>query len=321
MAVTVIVLSGADDGTKLSLTLDTPRLVLGRGEGCDVRLPDPSVSHRHASLRQRGAEYVLMDENSLNGTCLGPVRLPPQTPRVIRSGEKFRLGRVWLEVRLEPAIVKGSTAAQAKEVALSLVARGLVAQGEDPGPNVVVLGGPDAGKAWIIADQARPYLFGCEDDSDMVVTDPKILPTHLRLVRKGEAILVQDLAPAPTASIDGEPLGRAEATWKPGQTLSVGGTQLGFDYLAAKVLLELEQSPDELLPNTDGLPPPATAEAEKTPGPPTSSEPVAETPAPLPRLHRPPEASSWSFVDAIVLLLALTVLGASIVGAWWVLGR
>jgi predicted component of type VI protein secretion system len=126
MAVTIVVLSGSAPGEpELSLTLDSPRIVIGRGEGCEVRLPDPSVATRHASLRQRGGEYVILDEGSRNGTFLGPVRLPPQTPRVVRTGERVRVGRVWLELRIAPALVMGSTAAAAKELALSLVARGL----------------------------------------------------------------------------------------------------------------------------------------------------------------------------------------------------
>src|ERR1700742_1287465 len=118
MPLTVVVRSG-DLKSQATITFDAPRIVIGRGEGCEVRLPDPSVSHRHASLRQRGGEYVLVDEGSTNGTLLGAVRLPPQTPRAVRSGELFRVGRVWLEVRMEPAIVKGSTAAAAKELALA----------------------------------------------------------------------------------------------------------------------------------------------------------------------------------------------------------
>src|SRR3954452_19431289 len=134
MAVTIVVLSaGAEGAGELSLTLDAPRLIIGRGEGCEVRLPDPSVSHRHASLRQRGGEYLLVDEGSTNGTYLGPVRLPPQTPRAVRSGELLRVGRIWLEIRIEAAIVKGGGSA-AKELALELVTRGLAAQGEEPWP-------------------------------------------------------------------------------------------------------------------------------------------------------------------------------------------
>ena len=107
MSVTVVVLSGGEPGVAaLSLTLDAPRLVIGRGEGCDVRLPDASVSHRHATIRQRGGEHVLLDEGSTNGTFMDRVRLPPQTPRALRSGERVRVGRVWLELRFEPAMVR-----------------------------------------------------------------------------------------------------------------------------------------------------------------------------------------------------------------------
>jgi len=59
------------------------------------------VSHRHASIRQRGAEYIVLDEGSSNGTFVGPVRLAPQAPRVLRSGDLVRVGRVWLEVSIE----------------------------------------------------------------------------------------------------------------------------------------------------------------------------------------------------------------------------
>src|SRR5579871_3481028 len=159
MAVTVVVLSGGPGGD-LSLTLDAPRLVVGRGEGCDVRLPDASVSHRHASIRQRGGEHVLLDENSTNGTFMDLVRLPPQTPRALRSGERVRLGRVWIEVRFEPAMVKGSTAAAAKELALSLVSRGMRGQGEEPGPRLVVVEGPGEGATLVLADAGRTYTIG-----------------------------------------------------------------------------------------------------------------------------------------------------------------
>ncbi len=86
MALTVVVRSG-DLKSQATITFDAPRIVIGRGEGCEIRLPDPSVSHRHASIRQRGTDYVVIDEGSSNGTFVGPVRLSPQAPRVVRSGD------------------------------------------------------------------------------------------------------------------------------------------------------------------------------------------------------------------------------------------
>jgi predicted component of type VI protein secretion system len=103
MALKVLIRSG-DLKTPPSITFDAPRIVVGRGEGSEVRLPDPSVSHRHASIRQRGTDYVIVDEGSTNGTFVGGVRLSPQAPRVVRSGELVRVGRVWLELEIEQAL-------------------------------------------------------------------------------------------------------------------------------------------------------------------------------------------------------------------------
>ena len=38
--------------------------------------------------------YIVVDEASTNGTFVGPVRLPPHTPRIVRSGDLIRLGRI-----------------------------------------------------------------------------------------------------------------------------------------------------------------------------------------------------------------------------------
>src|SRR5882672_8614136 len=102
MALTIVVRS-AEGKSAPRITFDAPRIVIGRGEGCEVRLPDPSVSHRHASIRQRGAEYIVLDEGSANGTFVGPVRLSPQAPRVLHDGDLVRIGRVWIEIRIEQA--------------------------------------------------------------------------------------------------------------------------------------------------------------------------------------------------------------------------
>src|SRR4051812_28881208 len=85
------------------LPFDAPRVVVGRAPGSDLQLPDPSVSLRHASLRQRGNEYVVVDEGSENGTFAGRTRLVRHAPHPVKSGDLLRFGRVWVEVRLGPA--------------------------------------------------------------------------------------------------------------------------------------------------------------------------------------------------------------------------
>src|SRR5260221_12915277 len=103
MALTVVVRSSAGESAP-RITFDSPRIIIGRGEGCEVCLLDPSVSHRHASIRQRGSEYIVLDEGSSNGTFVGSVRLSAGAPRVAKSGELVRVGRIWLELLVEQVL-------------------------------------------------------------------------------------------------------------------------------------------------------------------------------------------------------------------------
>jgi pSer/pThr/pTyr-binding forkhead associated (FHA) protein len=333
MAVTIVVRAGGE-GAELSLTLDAPRLIIGRGEGCEVRLPDPSVSHRHASLRQRGGEYLLVDEGSTNGTYLGPVRLPPQTPRAVRSGELVRVGRIWLEIRIEAAIVKGGGAA-AKELAMELVTRGLAAQGEAPWPRVTVLEGPDAGRAVTLRDPARRYVVGRSNEADLPMEDPATARRHVEIGRKGDGLVVVDLGSTTGALLDNQPLGAREVAWRAGQELVVGQNVLGFENPAALALAELERSPDEQMrsgeapavpvnpgdPPAEQTPTPAPASTDETPSPGSTDDdrsvPIRRGGAAL----KARKDGAWGAVDGAVVLFALGVIGISLAAAWWLFGR
>ena len=48
MALTVLIKQEGEDD--LALTLDAPRIVIGRSKACEVQLPDPTVSARHAVI-------------------------------------------------------------------------------------------------------------------------------------------------------------------------------------------------------------------------------------------------------------------------------
>jgi pSer/pThr/pTyr-binding forkhead associated (FHA) protein len=49
--------------------------VFGRDATCDVPLDDPTVSRRHAALRQRGGELFVADLGSQNGTFVNGERI------------------------------------------------------------------------------------------------------------------------------------------------------------------------------------------------------------------------------------------------------
>jgi pSer/pThr/pTyr-binding forkhead associated (FHA) protein len=307
---------------ELSITLDSPRVVIGRGEGCEVRLPDPSVSHRHASIRQRGGEHILMDEKSTNGTFIGRVMLPPQSPRVVRSGELVRVGRVWLEIRIEPKLVTGSGAAAAKELALELVARGLASQGEDPHPRIHVIEGPDRGKELRLTEAGRRYILGRGKEADLVLDDADASRRHADVARKGDHLVVHDLGSKGGTALEGAPLGQADAAWKPGQVLAFGANRFVFDFPAAEALAELERSPDEVIPPGESFDPvePSQPEAspELTPSPDSTAAPISRPRSDTPAPSRA-DSGGWSLTDGAVVLLALGILVLSIAGLWLLL--
>ena len=89
MSLTILIESDAAGVAPARLTLDAARVVLGRSASSDVRLPDPSVSQRHAIIQASAGQYSVLDEGSLNGTWVGGVRLALRGPRVLGSGDRM----------------------------------------------------------------------------------------------------------------------------------------------------------------------------------------------------------------------------------------
>lgn len=332
MALTVIVRSGDPEGSP-AVIFDAPRVVIGRGDGCDLRLPDASVSHRHASFRQRGRDWIVLDEGSTNGTFIGPVRLPPQAPRVLRTGDLVRVGRIWLEVRIEAAMPTENAQLATCEIALRLVAGALAASGEPAAARLRVTAGPDAGRELELATLDRSYVVGRSPDADLPLTDPDASRRQVELSRRGARLWARDLG-----SKNGSRLGARllapgdEAAWPRGDTLAFGATELVHDDPVAEALEELERAADERLREDEPIDAPASGEAEPAPAPqrpepdlPEAAGTGAAEPPVAPRATsraRPPAATrrqGWSKADTIVALLALLVLATSLLGLYWLL--
>ena len=72
-------------------------VILGRGQQCDVVLPEASVSRRHAQISVADERCFLVDLGSGNGTFLNGEHLAEPTPLV--SGDEVRVGTAVLEFR------------------------------------------------------------------------------------------------------------------------------------------------------------------------------------------------------------------------------
>jgi len=80
-------------GRELALA---PGQTIGR-EGCEIVLPDPEVSRRHALLRLVDSELAIEDLSSLNGTWINGERITGI--RTISPGDSLQFGNTVGEVR------------------------------------------------------------------------------------------------------------------------------------------------------------------------------------------------------------------------------
>jgi pSer/pThr/pTyr-binding forkhead associated (FHA) protein len=322
MALTVVIRSG-DSDTPASITFDAPRIVIGRGPGSEVLLPDPSVSLRHASIRQRGPDYVVIDEGSTNGTYVGPVRLSPQAPRVLGASDLVRVGRVWLEIRVEQAIPTANPQATTREIALGLVANAFAAQGETLAARVRIVQGNAIGKELLLTDFERTYVLGRAPECDLCLEEAHSSRRHLEVKRRGQHVIVRDLGTKNGSDLGGRrlPAGQ-EVPWLPGTPLVIGPTQLSLEDPLDLALKELEASADEPMRPDEPVDPPAAALAAPTvPAPKASSDaPLTTVPeSSRPAESKPRKKGPLGLTEALVALLALTVLALSLLGLVWVL--
>jgi FhaA, N-terminal domain/FHA domain len=84
------------NGTKHEL--DGNSVTIGRSKECDIQLPDPNVSRRHAEVRQEGAAYWAIDLDSTNGMEVNGHRLKRAK---LRQGDRITLGSTELVFRRE----------------------------------------------------------------------------------------------------------------------------------------------------------------------------------------------------------------------------
>ncbi len=341
MPITVVVRRGEGaSGTRLTFD-GMQRVVIGRGSGCDVRLPETSVSLRHASLRSRGADFVIFDEGSTNGTFIGDAKIAPGTSRIVRSGDMVRLGRVWIEVRIDQGPVTRDLAAATRDVALALVSRALAARGCDLTTSVRVLEGPDQGVVLALHDEKRAYTIGRAANCDLALSDEDASLEHARLTRRGKLVSIRSLgAKNGTWLGDVRVEDERDWPWKPSQMLRIGRTVLALEEPVAQALAHIESAPDEALdPNTpveapDAQPPVAAANLSDPSAIASDGDPIADdaaggpasvratgeagTPGPPDAVAMPPRRL-WSITDLVVMGAAVSMLALSIAGLVWLL--
>ncbi|HUJ17142.1 MAG TPA: FHA domain-containing protein [Nitrospirota bacterium] len=93
-------------------TLDIPakdEVMIGREDPISEVFPDvdltnlggleKGVSRKHAVIHHAGADYMVEDMGSTNGTFINKKRIQPHAPETIKPGDEVRFGKLSLSVK------------------------------------------------------------------------------------------------------------------------------------------------------------------------------------------------------------------------------
>ena len=81
------------NGIRRTLAL-TDGMIIGRGSDSSIIIDYDLTSRYHAQITFDGRNYYVTDLGSTNGSYLGKVKLPPNTPQVWMPGTPLRIGKV-----------------------------------------------------------------------------------------------------------------------------------------------------------------------------------------------------------------------------------
>lgn len=332
----VVRASSTGHGAEPVYEFDQSRVIIGRGQGADVRLPHPAVSTHHATLRGRDdGGYVLVDEESTNGTRVNGEHLAPGRPKALRDGDTISLGGFSLQFETGVAVTKPTSADRTAALARRLVRDVLHARAETlDRPRLVVLNGPGEGTTLPIPPAPSRLVVGRGEDCDLVLADADASRTHLELWCELDGVLARDLQSKNGLQVNDRRV--RERRLRDRDELIVGSTVMSFEEPAHERLRALEEQADEEIDLP--APEPASARPEGDAGrgssggdamsgdasegnrsPADEQEGVGEDDAhggdehggPGLRAH-PPRGTPAT--DVVIYLLAATVLAMSVAG-------
>ncbi len=212
--------------------LDQAAIVIGRDEEADIFIDNPSVSRRHAQIRQEGTGWVVEDLGSANGTFLGGDKI--QGAERLALGDEIGLGKFSIVFGKEVGDAEGAPTASAAAPPVVGAAEGtmqikshevkeLLKDAERKRrAHVVWESGGRRGQHHLT--EAPAALFGTSDLCDVRV--PKGPKHHVLIVNRKSGCEVRNLHGWTKMKVGGRTTNLA--TLKDGDTVDVGGLRLTF---------------------------------------------------------------------------------------------
>lgn len=210
--------------------LDQSPIVVGRDESeADILIDNPSVSRRHAQIRQEGSGWVVEDLGSANGTYLAGEKI--ERPERLALGDEIGLGK--FSIVFGKAVGEADTAQPAAPPVVggtegtmqiqSHEVKELLKQAEQKRrAHIAWESGGQRGQHSL--SEAPAAIFGTSDLCDVKV--PKAPKNHVIVVNRKSGCEVRNLHAWTKMKVNGRTTNLA--TLKDGDTVEIGGLKLTF---------------------------------------------------------------------------------------------
>ncbi len=301
------------EGTELAAyEFEQDRIVLGRGAGADVRLPHPTVSLRHASLRLEEGRFVLVDHGATNGTRLGDHALVAERPKALRDGDVLTLGPYRLRFHAGIAVREPTSRERTASLARRLARETSLGAGTSA-PRLIVVNGEKKGSVLVLPDPPARLVIGRGEATDLPLPDADASREHCEILVEIDGPLLRDLGSKNGLLVNEKPV--TQKRLRDRDEITVGATVLGYEDPAEALLQRVEALADEPAP-PPVAPPPVPAAAQDV-----ASEEGKEAPT---EPERPiatvaPPRAGLSRAEVLVGWLAAAVLLLSLAGLYWLL--
>jgi ABC transport system ATP-binding/permease protein len=220
--------------------LNKPSVWLGREPSCEIAFDANSatVSRKHAEIKVENGNYLIVDNNSFNGTLVNDQRI--STPVPLYHDDQIMLGiggpvlRFNSPTRLAPA---GADLAGQRSVPSLMIA---IPPGETGSPKTIVLSKGTSSPRIEPGDSAEPQLLmsvsfgqknelsiGRDDANDITLDGLQMSKRHARLLRQGGEIVIDDLGSTNGVYVNGSRVSRQAL--REGDSVQIGSFIIKVD--------------------------------------------------------------------------------------------
>ena len=208
----------ADDLALPPISPDARAITLGYSDGCDISIPNPVVSGRHARLYHDGGRFIIEDQTSTNGTFVDGRRV---TRARLELGSRIALGSYTMVFDDSLAGLLRSTQSD-----------------------------PTRTRAAVSLEPGRVITIGRSSDCDIVLEAPVVSSVHaiLRVLPTGDGYAIED-AGSTNGTFVGSRANRVEgkATAYADNVIFLGSYRLPLARVPGLLPSEAPSAPDKLV--------------------------------------------------------------------------